>query len=109
VSSTYPFVPAATLEGIVWPAAPVGDAAAVFAILDQLGQSQWWPPALLRRQQRAQLAALVAHASRTVPFYRRPGDRGHGRQGFAFSLSYCEAIPRGPGSKYEEFRSELVE
>ncbi len=31
------------------------------------------------------------------------------RLGFAFrvSIRYCDAIPRGPGGKYEEFRSEL--
>jgi phenylacetate-CoA ligase len=64
------FVPAASLDGIAWPAVPAGDAAAIFAILDQLGQSQWWPPALLRRQQFRQLAPLLAHAARSVPFYR---------------------------------------
>jgi phenylacetate-CoA ligase len=64
------FVPSASLPGIAWPAVPAGDTAAGLAILDQLERSQWWPLALLRRQQFHQLAALLAHARATVPFYR---------------------------------------
>lgn len=41
----------------------------LLAMQFQLGQSQWWSPALLRQQQFRQLANLLAHAIRTVPFY----------------------------------------
>ena len=64
-----PFIPFTAVEGAVWPALPGGAATAVFAILDQLGQSQWWPADQLRRHQFRQLDAVVAHAARHVPFY----------------------------------------
>lgn len=59
-----------SIDGIVWPAVPEPQAAALLAILFQLEQSQWWSPAELRRRQAEQLALLVEHARRTVPFYR---------------------------------------
>jgi phenylacetate-CoA ligase len=44
------------------------------ALLDWLEQSQWWPAARIQAYQEEQLARLVAHAYRTVPFYRRRFD-----------------------------------
>ncbi len=64
-------VPHSVADGIVWPAMPSDEAAAMLAILHQLTQSQWWPRALLERHQHRQLLKLVDHAYRTVPFYRR--------------------------------------
>lgn len=54
---------------IVWPALPGPAGAAMLALQFQLDRTQWWPPEVLARQQRRQLAALLAHARRTVPFY----------------------------------------
>jgi phenylacetate-CoA ligase len=88
-----PFVPAASLPGIAWPALPAGDAAAVFAVLDQLGQSQWWPPALLRRQQFRQLEAVLAHAARTVPFYGERLARAGWQAGAALDEAAWRRIP----------------
>ena len=42
----------------------------VRVITDQLEESQWWPPELLRQYQFDQLTPLVAHAYETVPLYR---------------------------------------
>jgi len=59
-----------SITEIVWPAVPDSRAAALLAILFQLEQSQWWSPAELGHRQAEQLALLVEHARRTVPFYR---------------------------------------
>ncbi|MBL8838968.1 MAG: phenylacetate--CoA ligase family protein [Alphaproteobacteria bacterium] len=67
---------------MAWPAVPGSAAAAVLGILDQLGQTQWWPPELIRQYQFRQLGSLLNHAARNVPFYGarlaaagfRPGD-----------------------------------
>ncbi|MBY0338464.1 MAG: hypothetical protein K2X11_17760 [Acetobacteraceae bacterium] len=58
------------VPGIAWPAIPAANGAAMLALLFQMEQSQWWPPARLRARQRDQLAALLAHAAARVPFYR---------------------------------------
>jgi phenylacetate-CoA ligase len=39
-----------------------------------LDSAQWWPPTVMRRHQFALVAPLVAHAYRTVPWYRRVFD-----------------------------------
>ncbi len=57
-------------DGIAWPAVPEGPGAAVLGILFQLEQTQWWPAERLREAQHGQLAALLDHAWRTVPWYR---------------------------------------
>ncbi|MBX7166501.1 MAG: AMP-binding protein [Pirellulales bacterium] len=55
--------------GIVWPALPAGTGSAALALLFQLEQSQWCPAGELRRRQRSQLQAVLAHAYETVEFY----------------------------------------
>ncbi|MFQ5960849.1 MAG: phenylacetate--CoA ligase family protein [Candidatus Methylomirabilales bacterium] len=59
------------IEGIGWPALPEQRGAAVLATLFQLEQSQWWSAEEILRRQFQQLTLLVAHARRTVPFYRQ--------------------------------------
>jgi phenylacetate-CoA ligase len=59
------------VDGIAWPAVPEPRGAAVMAILFQLEQSQWWSPERLRARQMEQLALLLCHARRHVPFYRK--------------------------------------
>jgi phenylacetate-CoA ligase len=63
-------VPRSAVPGVVWPAMPDAAGALALALQDQLAQSQWWPPALLREWQFRQLAGLVRHAVGTVPYYR---------------------------------------
>src|ERR1044071_3111040 len=43
-------------------------------LLDWLEQSQWWSAAEAQAYQEEQLRKLVAHAYRSVPFYRRRFD-----------------------------------
>ena len=62
--------PSSAIEGVVWPAVPDQRGSAILAILFQLEQSQWWRPDELLGWQFNQLGLLVAHARRTVPFYR---------------------------------------
>ena len=64
------FVPKPSVEGIVWPSLPGRRVTAILAILFQLEHSQWWPSEKIRGLQFRQLGRLLAHAYRTVPFYR---------------------------------------
>ncbi len=63
-------VPRPAVPGIRWPAVPALGDAYVLALLHQLEQSEWWPPAALLAHQLRQLENLLVHAVRTVPFYR---------------------------------------
>lgn len=60
-----------TTQHIVWPAIPSRQGGALAAILMQLEQSQWWPPARLQAMQYQQLTQLCSHAAQQVPFYRQ--------------------------------------
>ena len=76
MSSYYPPLPiSSNLSGIRWPSVPKADAALLWAFQFQLEQSQWWSPEVLANQQREQLAATVAHAYRSVPFYHQRFDQ----------------------------------
>lgn len=59
------------IPDIVWPSIPSAAGAGALALLFQLEQSQWWPAEMLRRHQFRQLALVLGHAHRTVPFYRK--------------------------------------
>ncbi len=63
-------IPHSGVPEVVWPALPTGGDATLFALLFQLDQSQWWPPETLAAHQLRQAERLIAHAARTVPFYR---------------------------------------
>lgn len=63
-------VPISRRSGIRWPAMPAFVDATVLALQYQLEQSQWWPAEILAEHQLRQLELLLAHAMRTVPFYR---------------------------------------
>lgn len=58
------------VAGIVWPALPDAQAAQRMALLWQFEQSERWPADLLQHHQLQQLALVIDHARRTVPFYR---------------------------------------
>lgn len=55
---------------VVWPALPSPRVAQLAAILQQLGESQWWTAEQHRQQQLRQAAALLQHAYRQLPYYR---------------------------------------
>ena len=59
------------LAGLRWPSVPQPRTAAILALHEQLLQSQWWDAQRLEALQLWQLAALLTHAARTVPHYRK--------------------------------------
>ncbi len=59
------------IPGIVWPAIRRDGKRPAQAILEQMGDTQWWPPVDILEHQFRQLQVLVTHACETVPFYRR--------------------------------------
>ena len=63
-------VPKSALPGVRWPAVPDAAASRMLALQFQLQQSQWWPPEVIEKRQFEQLRHVLAHALRTVPFYR---------------------------------------
>ncbi len=67
----------------------------MLAILFQLEQSQWWPAERILERQLHQLGLLLAHARRTVPFYR---DR----------LGQIGIAPNGPMTPEEWSRIPLL-
>ncbi len=63
-------IPISRRSGIQWPAMPRYADATVLTLQHQFEQSQWWPAETLTEHQLRQLELLLAHAARTVPFYR---------------------------------------
>ncbi len=59
-----------SIEEIEWPAVPGPPGSALLAILFELERSQWWPAEKLEEAQFGRLQRLLAHAQRSVPFYR---------------------------------------
>ncbi len=64
-------VPHSATPGIAWPALPSPSVARRLALIQQLEQTQWWRPEVLRDWQFRQLALLIDHALNTVPFHRK--------------------------------------
>jgi len=60
-----------SVRNAVWPAIVTGRGATLLSTAFQLELSQWWPAPMIEAQQRRQLAALLAHARETVPFYKK--------------------------------------
>ncbi len=58
------------MPGILWPAIPNGLALPMLSLLYQFEESEHWPLERLRAAQFQQLANLVEHAFRNVPYYR---------------------------------------
>lgn len=81
------------VSGIVWPALPDAHAAQLLALLWQYEQTERWPADLLLQHQLQQLALVVDHAWRTVPFYRERLDRAGWRSGEALSLARLRSLP----------------
>lgn len=63
-------IPLSAVEGAVWPAPAGGMQAVILAALQQLEHSQYLPPEELQARQFRQLGLLIAHAAKTLPFYR---------------------------------------
>jgi phenylacetate-CoA ligase len=63
-------IPLSAVEGVVWPAATGGTQAMALAALHELEHSQYLPPEEMRRRQFLQAGHLLAHAAKTMPFWR---------------------------------------
>lgn len=57
------------VEGITWPALPTPLGAITLALLYQLEKTQWWSSQDIINFQFQQLANVLTHADRTIPFY----------------------------------------
>ncbi len=64
-------IPSTARKGIVWPALPAPEDAALLALMYQFEQCEWWHPETLLAMQLRQLELVLAHAARTVPFYQQ--------------------------------------
>ena len=62
-------VPMTAVSSLQWPAFLRPEQAFVQSLLFQMEHSQWWSPDELLRQQLRQVALVVQHAARTVPFH----------------------------------------
>jgi phenylacetate-CoA ligase len=70
-------IPGSDRAGVAWPAMASGHGALTLALQYQFRQSERWPADVLAARQFAQLENLLAHAARTMPFWRRRlGDAG---------------------------------
>ncbi|MBU3990572.1 MAG: AMP-binding protein [Gammaproteobacteria bacterium] len=58
------------VPGLIWPGLPGPYGDAHLALLWQLERSQWWRADVLHAHQLRQLAVVLAHAAKNVPFYR---------------------------------------
>ncbi len=65
-----PILPASILEEICFPSFPSPYSASILAAIHQLEQTQWWQTEALSHYQQQQLALVLNHANKTVPFYR---------------------------------------
>lgn len=63
-------IPLSAVEGVVWPAPMGGMQAVALAALHQLEHSQYLPPEAQRARQFTQVRHLIAHAAKTMPFWR---------------------------------------
>ena len=86
-------VPLSALSGVAWPAVPTTDGAQLLSLAQQLEQSQWWPPELMRRHQFRQLSRLLDHAYRTVPFYAVRLDAAGYRPGQEVTEPFWRSLP----------------
>lgn len=58
-----------SVPNIGWPGIPTNASASLASLLYQLDHSQWWTPDQLENEQYNQLARVLQHAYRTIPFY----------------------------------------
>ncbi len=66
----FPATARAALPGLAWPGLPNRHGTHLMALLYQMELSQWWTPEQLQRHQLRQLAPLLQHAFKHVPYYR---------------------------------------
>ncbi len=82
-----------SIEAATWPAVLTDKAAKVMAVQQQLGESQWWPPARMRAAQFEQLRPLVEFAMGHVPFYAERLQAAGLRPGVPLTEAMWDAVP----------------
>ncbi len=75
-------------------------------LLAWLGESEWWPAEKIREYQEEQLEKLLAHAYRTVPYYRRVFDE---RGLKPADIRSIEDLPKLPVLTKEDVRDHFDE
>ncbi len=58
------------IPGVIWPAIPSPNAAAMLSLQYQLEKNQYMPPEWIEQQQLRQAQQLLQHAVETVPYYQ---------------------------------------
>ncbi len=81
------------IEPIAWPAMFGGRAAELLALQRQFDETQFWPAERLLEAQYAQLAKLVEHAAKTVPFYAERLKRAGLKPGARVSEAAWRRLP----------------
>lgn len=94
------------LSGVAWPAVPGQQGLLLAALLTQLEQSQWLPPAAIEQAQMRQLRLLIEHAQRHSQFHaeRLAGFRPDQMQGLQECLA---AIPLMRRADLQSRRAEI--
>lgn len=64
-------IPTSSIQSVAWPAMPGINGALMLAVQYQLEKSQWWSSERLLDQQMKQLAHLLRHAGKMVPYYEQ--------------------------------------
>jgi len=86
-------IPTSSLADVVWPAVPRPAEARLLALVQQLGDTQWWSADDILEHQLKQLELLFRHAAKTVPAYRDRLGRVFGLPPGALSLDHVRALP----------------
>ena len=82
------------LTGVAWPViAGETHRAQLLSLLQQFGESERWPTDRLLQNQLQQLALVMAHAYRTVPFYRGRLSAAGYRSGQAVTPDWLCTLP----------------
>jgi len=71
MNSYQPLIPKSAIQSVAWPAMPGANASLMLAVQYQLEKSQWWSTEQLSEQQLKQLAHLLRHAEKMVPYYEQ--------------------------------------
>jgi phenylacetate-CoA ligase len=88
-------LPQSDVPGIVWPTLTSGTPAGrMLALQQQLNETQWLDPDVLRRRQFLQLNQLLAHAHRESPFYHQRLEAVGYRPGQRVTEDFWAGIPR---------------
>ena len=87
-------VPLKSVAGVVWPdIAGETHRAQLLSLLQQFGTSERWSADLLLQNQLRQLALVIDHAYRTVPFYRGRLSAAGYRSGQAVTPDWLRTLP----------------